>query len=69
MSQEDVYSFLKSHPNEWFSIKEIAFKLNKPISNVQRACYKLYKWKEIKRKIKKRPNNRYFYIFKIKEEN
>ena len=67
MSQEDVYSFLKSHPNQWFSAKEIAFKLNRSVGSIQRNTLKLYRWKEIKRLKVKRKNN-ILYLFKIKEE-
>ena len=68
MGQKDVYNFLKAHPNEWLSSKEISKGMNQSIGSVTVCLKKLRNRNEIKYKptgLRKGKRAQYFYKFKI----
>ena len=67
MGQQEVYDFLKAHPNEWFTSKEISEEINISIGSTTVCLKKLRKNNEIQYKaIGKKGGKRtqYSYCFK-----
>ena len=67
MGQQEVYDFLKAHPDEWFTSKEISKGINISIGSVTVCLKKLrdnneIQFKAIGKKGGKRPQ--YSYCFK-----
>jgi len=47
MGQQEVFDFLKGHPRQWFTSKEISKKLKTSIGSVTNNLAKLRKRKEV----------------------
>ena len=68
MGQQDVYNYLKAHPNDWFSSKEISNGMNQSIGSVTVCLKKLRNKNEINYKptgLRKGKRAQYLYKFKI----
>ena len=68
MGQQDVYNFLKAHPDHWFSSKEISDGMNQSIGSVTVCLKKLRNRNEIYYKhtdLKKGKRAQYLYKFKV----
>jgi predicted transcriptional regulator len=68
MGQQDVYDYLKAHPNKWFSSKEISQGMNQSIGSVTVCLKKL----RIKNEINYKPTGlrkgkRVQYLYKYKD--
>jgi len=64
MGQQDVYNFLKRHPNKWFTSKDISSGLNQSIGSVTVCLKKLRIRNEIDYKqtgVKKGKRVQYLY--------
>jgi predicted transcriptional regulator len=67
MGQQDVYNYLKAHPNSWFSSKEISDGMNQSIGSVTVCLKKLRNRNEIQYKhtdLRKGKRAQYLYKFK-----
>ena len=67
MGQQDVYNYLKAHPNKWFTSKEISEGMNQSIGSVTVCLKKLRSRNEIKYKqtdLRKGKRVQYKYMFK-----
>lgn len=68
MGQQDVYNYLKTHPNKWLSSKEISDGMNQSIGSVTVCLKKLRNRNEISYKQaghRKGKRVQYLYKFKI----
>lgn len=50
MGQQEVYDFLKAHPNEWFTSREISEEINISIGSTTVCLKKLRKNNEVQYK-------------------
>ena len=67
MGQQDVYNYLKAHPNEWLSSKQISDGMNQSIGSVTVCLKKLRNRNEIDYKESKfRKGKRVQYLYKFK---
>jgi len=67
MGQQDVYNYLKAHPNEWLTSKQISIGMNQSIGSVTVCLKKLRNRNEIKYKptgLRKGKRSQYLYRFK-----
>ena len=62
MGQQDIYDFLKKHPKDWFTSKELSQKLGISIGSVTMSLKKLRESRSVKYQTTKR--NMYKYMFK-----
>ena len=68
MGQQEVYDFLKDHPVEWFTSKEISKGINISIGSTTVCLKKLRKNKEIQYKaIGKKSGTRTQYSYRFKK--
>ena len=68
MGQQDVYNFLRTHPNDWFTSKEISSGMNQSIGSITVCLMKLRNRNDINYKptgLRKGKRAQYFYKFKI----
>jgi predicted transcriptional regulator len=66
MGQQEVYDFLKAHPNEWFTSREISEGINISIGSTTLCLKKLRKNNEVQYKAigkKGGKRTRYSYSF------
>lgn len=67
MGQQEVYDFLKAHPNDWFTSKEISKGINISIGSVTVCLKKLRENEEVQYKAKGKKGGKrtqYSYCFK-----
>ena len=67
MGQQDVYNYLKAHPNKWFTSKEISLGMSQSIGSVTVCLKKLRMRNEISYKqtdLRKGKRVQYLYKFK-----
>ncbi len=68
MGQQDVYDFLKNHPQEWLTSKEISKGINQSVGSVTVCLKKLRNRNEIQYKqSEKRKGKRDQYLYKFKK--
>ena len=68
MGQQDVYNFLRAHPNDWFTSKEISSGMNQSVESVTNCLKKLRTRNEVKYKpteLRKGKKVQYLYKFKV----
>ncbi len=65
MGQQEVYNFLKTHKNKWWSSKEIADYMEASIGSVTTTLTKLRKMNDVMFKKSKVKTNAYLYKFKV----
>ena len=68
MGQQDVYNFLRTHPNDWFTSKEISAGMNQSIGSITVCLMKLRNRNDINYKstgLRKGKRAQYLYKFKI----
>ncbi len=65
MGQDEIYSILKKDKFKWFSTTELSKILNLNMSSINISVTKLYKFKEIIRKKRKKGNE---YLYSIEGE-
>ena len=68
MGQQDVYNYLKAHPNKWFTSKEISEGMSQSIGSVTVCLKKLRNRNEIEylsTGLRKGKRVQYKYKFKI----
>ena len=68
MGQQDVYNFLRAHPNDWFTSKEISSGMNQSIGSVTICLKKLRTRNDVKYKpteLRKGKRVQYLYKFKV----
>ena len=63
MGQQEVYNYLKTHKNKWWTSKEIAGCMDASIGSVTTTLTKLRKRKEVLSKKSKEKTNMYLYKF------
>jgi predicted transcriptional regulator len=67
MGQQDVYDYLKAHPDKWFSSKDLSKGMNQSIGSVTVCLKKLRSRNEIKYKSTgHRKGKRVQYLYKFK---
>ncbi|UCF08644.1 MAG: winged helix-turn-helix domain-containing protein [Thermoplasmata archaeon] len=67
MGQQEVYDFLKVHPTEWFTSKEISQEINISIGSVTVCLKKLRKNNEVQYKpVEKKGGKRTQYSYRFK---
>jgi DNA-binding transcriptional regulator GbsR (MarR family) len=67
MGQQEVYDFLKAHPNEWYTSKEISKGIDISIGSVTVCLKKLRENEEVKYKaIAKKGGKRTQYSYRFK---
>ena len=67
MGQQEVYDYLKAHPNKWFTSKEISHGMDQAIGSVTVCLKKLRMRNEIQYKtsgLRKGKRIQYLYRFK-----
>ena len=67
MGQQEVYNFLRDHPDEWFTSRNLEKLLNISIGSINESLRKLRERKEINFKISVvngRGKPQYIYTFK-----
>ncbi len=65
MSQQDVYAFLKDHPDKWFTSREISDMLDVTCGSVTMSLKRLRETEEVwYRRIDKQGRSPYQYKFK-----
>ena len=67
MGQQDVYNYLKAHPNQWLTSKQISTGMNQSIGSVTVCLKKLRNRNEIQFKptgLRKGKRSQYLYRFK-----
>jgi transcription initiation factor IIE alpha subunit len=70
MGQQEVYNFLKEHPVEWFTSKEISKGINISIGSTTVSLKKLRENNEIQYKaIGKKSGKRTQYSYRFKKSN
>ena len=68
MGQQDVYDFLKNHPQEWLTSKQISQGINQSVGSVTVCLKKLRNRNEIHYKqSEKRKGKRNQYLYKFKK--
>ena len=69
MGQEEVLNFLREHPNEWFSSKQISEMMNIDPNRLYRNLNRLRRWNHVlfKRKVKTK-NDMSSYVYKFNED-
>ena len=68
MGQQEIYDFLKAHPNEWFTSKEISKGINISIGSVTVCLKKLRENNEVQYKsIGKKGGKRFQYSYSFKK--
>jgi predicted transcriptional regulator len=67
MGQQDVYDYLKAHPNKWLTSKEISKEMNQSIGSVTVCLKKLRNRNEVLFKESNlRKGKRVQYLYKFK---
>jgi predicted transcriptional regulator len=67
MGQQDVYDYLKAHPNKWLTSKEISKEMNQSIGSVTVCLKKLRNRNEVLYKESNlRKGKRVQYLYKFK---
>ena len=64
MGQQEVFDFLKKNPDNWWTSKKIAKKIDASIGSVTTTLTKLRKRKDVQYKMSKERVNMYLYKFK-----
>ena len=68
MGQQDVYDFLKNHPGDWLTSKQISQGINQSVGSVTVCLKKLRNRNEIHYKqSEKRKGKRNQYLYKFKK--
>ncbi len=68
MGQQDVYNYLKTHPNDWFTSKDISLGMNQSLGSITVCLMKLRNRNDINYKrtgLRKGKRAQYLYKFKI----
>ena len=68
MGQQDVYNYLRDHPNDWFTSKEISSGMNQSIGSITICLKKLRIRNDINFKptgLRKGKRAQYLYKYKI----
>ena len=68
MGQQEVYNFLKSHPNEWFTSRDISNEVNTSVGSVTVCLKSLRENNEVQYKpTGKKHGKRAQYLYKFKK--
>ncbi len=68
MGQQEVYNFLKAHPNEWFKSRDISNGINTSVGSVTVCLKKLRENDEVQfKQMGKQHGKRTQYLYKFKK--
>ncbi|MDI6918007.1 MAG: hypothetical protein QMC80_09460 [Thermoplasmatales archaeon] len=68
MGQQDIYNFLKNHPNEWFTSRDVSKGINTSVGSATVCLKRLRESNEVLYKTRgKRVGKRAQYLYKFKK--